>query len=157
MRKILSYLFIFYSTTVFAQYKNELKSESTDIYVHAFGEYSKQISITSPSVKRLYIRDHSFYSSTLPARYQNIDIQRVSDKDISNLCRKNKYVFVTEMIVLRTNNKSFYITIIPFKAHKKGKGFEFINDGGLNFNYVFNSEKSLFYFQSVTGGIPKIE
>lgn len=157
MKKMLSCLFLFYSTTVFAQYKNEFKSDSTDIYIHAFSEYSKKVSIMSPLVKRLYIRNQSFYSSILPTNYQNIGIQRVSDKNLSNLCRKNKYIYVTEMIVLRTNNKNFYITIIPFRVHKSRNNFEFVNEGALNFNYVFNSEESLFYFENVTGGIPKME
>lgn len=158
MKKLLGILFILsFSNSLYAQLTNEFNGDSTDIYVHTFGEYCKQVKAMSPSLKKLYIRSHGFYTKILPSSYLDISINRLTDKELSRLCRKNKYVFVSEMIVLRTKNNGFYITVIPFKVHKSRKGFEFVNNGALNFNYIFDFEKSTFHLQDMTGAIPKLE
>lgn len=149
-------LFIIWSNVAFGQITNQLKSDSSDIYVHAFNKYCEQLSNFMPNTKTVYIEENKFYSNLLPNKVKSLEIVKLSSKDILNTCRKGKYIYLTAIIPMRNKNDIFYVGIIPFKVYAKKKRFNFINEGGINFNYSFNKEMGQFTFIDSQGGIPKM-
>lgn len=146
MKKILILTFILYSTNLIGQVSNQLSEDSTDIYVYSFKQYCKTIKKTYTNTKSIYVWGKTFYSRVLPESILDIKIERINDQLLRKLCNKNKYIFITEVIPLLNENNTFYVGIIPFKVTANKKGFNFENQGGINFNYSFNKETGDFTF-----------
>jgi hypothetical protein len=136
------------------QVSNQLSEDSTDIYVFSFIEYCKAIKKHHTNTKSIYIWGKTFYSRVLPESVLDIKIERINDKLLHKLCNKKKYIFITEVIPLLNENNNFYVGIIPFKVTESKKGFNFENQGGINFNYSFNKDTGKFTFINSKGGIP---
>ncbi len=145
MRLFFSILIIC-SNGAFGQITNQLKSDSSDIYVHAFNQYCKQLNNHSPNANTIYVEQGKFYSHLLPDKVNNLEIRRLGNEDILKACRNGRYKYITVIIPLRNKNDVFYIGIISFKVFAKKKQFHYVNEGGLNFNYSFNKETGEFTF-----------
>ena len=145
MRVFFSILTI-WSNVAFGQITNQLKSDSSDIYVHAFRKYCEQSNNYSSDTNTIYIEQGKFYSHLLPDRVKNLEIKSLSNKDILKACRNGRHKYITVIIPLRNKNNVFYIGIIPFKVFAKKKILHYINEGGFNFNYSFNKETGEFAF-----------
>jgi hypothetical protein len=152
--KINVLLLTLWSNLVFGQLTNQLKSDSSDIYVHAFNQYCEQIIKYSPSITTIYIEQGKFYSHILPLKVKNLEIKKLSSKNILKVCRNGKYKYITAIIPLRNKNDVFYVGIIPFKVFAKKKKIHYVNEGGINFNYSINKETWQFGFINSQGGIP---
>lgn len=145
---------IIWSNVVFGQITNQLKSDSSDIYVHAFNQYCQQVIKDLPEVNVIYVEQGKFYSHLLPNKIKNLEIKRVSKTDIVKMCKNGNHVYITEITPLLTKNDVFYVGIIPFKVHVKKKQFNYVNEGGINYNYLFHKETGQFEFINSKGGIP---
>lgn len=151
--KIISLLVIF-SNVAFGQITNQLKSDSSDIYVHAFNQYCEQVIKYTPDVNTIYVEEGKFYSHLLPNSVKSLEVRKLSVKEILRFCRKGRYKYITVMYPVLNKSDTFYVGIIPFKVFAKKKRFHYVNEGGINFNYSFDSQTGQFTFIDSKGGIP---
>lgn len=145
------------SSTVFGQITNQLKSDSSDIYIHAFNQYCEQVIKYSSNVSTIYVEKGKFYCHLLPDKVKDLEIKKVSNEDILKACKHGVHKYITVIIPLLNRNNIFYVGIIPFKVFAEKKRLHYVNEGGTNFNYSFNNETGQFVFIDSIGGNPKME
>lgn len=147
--KLLTLFFSLCTITTFGQVTNQLKTDSTDIYVDAFNRYCEQIIKYSPNIESIQVEEGKFFSYLLSDKVKDLSIKKVSRKDIKKMSKWGRSTEIIEIVPLRNDENMFYITIITFRVTKNKKQFIYSNQGGIRFNYSFNPKTGEYTFMSL--------
>ena len=153
MKKILIIAFLFVSSHLQAQFTNELRRDSTDIYIHSFLDVCKYVKKYHPNIKTIFMREGNFYSNILPSSVDDLTVKMIDKHEITKKTKGDRFMYITEVFPIRTEGNIFKVGIIAFRVSRHKKIFHYVNYGGIEYFYKFDSDTGTFKYLNSKGGL----
>ncbi|MFI2744364.1 hypothetical protein ACG2LH_16635 [Zhouia sp. PK063] len=151
MSKIIIVVMLLISTCLFGQDKvdNSIMYDKTNIYYDAVYRFLFPVK----EKKEQIIIENNSITDYLPKQVGNISLEIIntSDKLFLKRLRKEKKIRIRRVIPIKvTPSGQFKISIIYFDViYKKKSEIEFVNMGGLDILYEYDSDNKVFVFQEI--------
>lgn len=154
MKTIILVLFLAIGYGAFGQeVDNTLKRDNTNIYYDAAYRYFTSEKSVTGKASTTILFEESYFTQFMPDKIGNFVIVAANphEKKLFKRIRKEKYIEMLRISPLKvTPSGKFKVSIVYFDvSNPKRKNLEFVNKGGVDVVYSYDSSKSKFLFEQI--------
>lgn len=144
--RLLILILTFATFSVKGQISNQLTSSNSDIYIYSLKKYIEISGRSLNNRKQIFMKSDAFNSHILPNKINDVEIVKLNNKELKKLIKKKKIEYLTSINPVTSKKDTFSVSIVNYKVSYKRRIFHYVNEGGINFNYLIDCETGLYTY-----------